>query len=38
MVWESVEDHVVNEPKNNSDIGLWGFDFNLFDEYDEKEI
>ena len=28
-----VEDHVVNKPKDNSEIGLWGFILNLFGEY-----
>ena len=27
-----VEDHVVEEPKYNYEIGLWGFYFGLFNE------
>ena len=36
IVWEVVNDHVVEEPTYHEDIGLQGFDFNVFDE-DEEE-
>ena len=32
-----VGDHVVEEPSDHEDIGLRGFDFNIFDE-DEKGV
>ena len=35
VLWEVVDDHVVEEPTDHEEIGLWGFDFNLFDEYEE---
>ena len=30
-----VDDHVVEEENNNDEIGLRGFGFNFFDEYEE---
>ena len=35
VLWEVVGDHVVEEPSDHEDMGLRGFDFNIFDE--EKE-
>ena len=35
MLWEVVGDHVVEEPSDHEDIGLRGFDFNIFDEDEE---
>ena len=32
VLWEVVDDHVVEEGKEHDDIGLWGFDFNLIDK------
>ena len=32
LIWEVVNDHVVEEGVENEEIGLQGFDFNLFDE------
>ena len=32
VLWEVVYNHVVEEATDNDEIGLWGFDFNLFDE------
>ena len=31
VVWEIVDDHVVEEGVEREDLGLRGFDFNLFD-------
>ena len=35
VVWEVFDDHVVEEPSDHEDIGLRGFDFNIFDEDEE---
>ena len=35
VLWEVVGDHVVEEPCDHEDIGLRGFDFNIFDEDEE---
>ena len=35
MIWGVVDNHVVEEPSDHKDIGLWGFDFNIFDEVEE---
>ena len=32
MLWGVVDDHVVEESKDNDEIGLRGFDINLFGE------
>ena len=29
VLWEVVDDHVVEEPSDHEDIGLRGFDFNF---------
>ena len=31
MLWGVVYDHVVEEPNENGEIGLWGFNFIFFD-------
>ena len=31
VLWKVVDDHVVEESNNNYEIGLQGFDFNIFD-------
>ena len=31
-----VDDHAAEEPKDNYDIGLWGFEFNWFEKDEEK--
>ena len=35
VLWGVVDDHVVEDPTDNEEIGLWGFDFNFFDEDEE---
>ena len=37
VIWKVVDDHVVEEPTDHDEIGLRGFDFNLFDK-DEKGV
>ena len=32
VLWKVVDNHAVEETKENDEIGLWGFDFNLFDK------
>ena len=32
VFWEVVNDHVIEEPTDHDEIGLRGFDFNLFDK------
>ena len=34
VLWEVVNNHVVEEPSDHEDIGLRGFDFNIFDKDD----
>ena len=31
VLWEVVDNHVVEEPTDHEEIGLRGLDFNLFD-------
>ena len=38
VLWEVVGDHVVEEPCDHEDIGLRGFDFNIFDEVEEGVV
>ena len=33
-----MDTHVVEEPTDNEEIGLWGFDFNYFDEDEEGVV
>ena len=35
VFWEVVSNHVVEEKTDHDEIGLFGFDFNFFDEYDK---
>ena len=35
VLWEVVDDYVVEEPTDHEDIGLQGFDFNIVDEDEE---
>ena len=37
FIWEVVDNHVVEDPNDHDEIGLQGFDFNLFNE-DEKRL
>ena len=37
VIWEVSDDHVVEDPTDHDEIGLWGFDFNLFYK-DEKGV
>ena len=32
VIWEIVDDYVVEEGVEHEELGLQGFDFNLFDE------
>ena len=32
VIWEVVNYHVVEEPSDNEEIGLQGFDFNVFEK------
>ena len=38
VIWEVVGDHAVEEPSYHEDIGLRGFDFNIFDEDKEGVV
>ena len=38
LIWEVVGDHVVEEPSDHEEIGLRGFDFNIFDEDEEGVV
>ena len=38
VLWEVVKYHVIEEPSDNKDIGLRGFDFNIFDEDEERVV
>ena len=38
VLWEVVGDHVVEEPCDQEDIGLRGFDFNISDEDEEGVV
>ena len=35
VLWEVVNNHVLEEPTDNKEIGLRGFDFNFFDKDEE---
>ena len=35
FLWEVVDDHFTEEPTDHDEIGLQGFYFNLFDEYEK---
>ena len=34
IVWPFVKDHVIDEKEDYKDIGLHGFDYKLFEEYE----
>ena len=38
LLWEVVGDHVVEDPRDHKDIGLRGFDLNIFDEDKEGVV
>ena len=38
VLWEVVNDHVVEEPTDHEDIGLRGFDFNFFEKDEEGVV
>ena len=38
VLWEVVDNHVVEEPTDHEEIGLRGFDFNFFDKDDEGVV
>ena len=38
VLWEVVGDHVVEEPTYHDEIGLQGFDFNVFDQDEEGVV
>ena len=38
ILWEVVYDRVIDEGKDHYEIGLRGFDFNLFDEDEEGVV
>ena len=38
VLWEVVDDHVLEEPTDHEEIGLRGFDFNVFDQYEEGVV
>ena len=38
VLWEVVDDHVVEDPSDQEDIGLRGFDFNISDEDEEGVV
>ena len=35
VLWEVINNHAVGEPTDHEEIGLQGFDFNLFNQYEE---
>ena len=38
IIWEVVNGHVVEDPTDYEEIGLRGFDFNVFDKYEEGVV
>ena len=38
VTWKVVDDHAVEEPSDHEDIGIRGFDFNIFDEDEEGVV
>ena len=38
VIWEVVNDHVVEDPTGHEEIGLRGVDLNLFDEDEEGVV
>ena len=35
LLWGGVNNYVLEEPSDHEEIGLWGFDFNVFDGDEE---
>ena len=38
MLWQEADYHVVEEPTDHEEIGLRGFDFNVFDQGQEGVV
>ena len=38
FLWELVDYHVVEEPTDHEEIVMWGFDFNVFNKYEEGVV
>ena len=38
VLWEVVDNHVVEEPSDHEEIRIWGIDFNVFDEDEEGVV
>ena len=38
FLWELVDYHVVEEPTDHEEIVIWGFDFNVFNKYEEGVV
>ena len=38
VLWEVVNNHVVEEPTDHEEMGLRGFGFNVFDNYEEGVV
>ena len=38
VLWGVVDNNVVEEPTDHEEIGIQGFDFNLFDEDEEGVV
>ena len=38
VIWGVVDDHVLEEPTDHEEIGLQGFDFNVFDKDEEGVV
>ena len=38
VLWEEVDNHVVEDPTDHEEIGLLGLDFNIFDEDEEGVV
>ena len=38
VIWEVADNRVFEEGKEHDEIGIQGFDFNLFDEYEEVVV
>ena len=38
LLWEVVDDHIIEDPSDHKDIGLQGFDLNMFDKDEEGVV
>ena len=36
VLWEVADNNVLEEENNHYEIGIQGFDFNLFEKYEER--